>query len=353
MLPIAESYLREFVAPQAAAIDTDPKVLQDAIAGLGDRSLLALRVPKAWGGAEVDNQTFWAFQEMVARYSGALSFLQTQHQSAGAMLVSSKNEAVKQQYLPNMGSGKLLVGLGFSQLRRQGKPPVKALPIEKGYQLNGEVPWVTGWGFFQDFIVGAVLPDSRSVFGILPLKNTSQTGGGEISLSTPLPLAAMESTNTVTAHLSEWFLPEESVLFIKPASWIHENDKKNILNPGFFALGCAKAGLDIVETTAKTKQIDFINQAFQSLDQELNSCRAAMIENQQWDQQTIAEKLKIRAWAIDLAVRCAHAGVTVSSGAANNRYHPAQRVYREALMFTVVAQTTAMMEATLARLISR
>ncbi|MGB3206645.1 MAG: acyl-CoA dehydrogenase family protein [Crinalium sp.] len=347
MLPIAESYLREIVAPQAAAIDTDAKVLQNAIAGLGDRNLLALRIPKAWGGAEVDHQTFWAFQEMVARYSGALAFLQTQHQSAGTMLVSSKNEALKQQYLPNLGSGKLLIGVGFAHLRRQGISPVKALPVEGGYQLNGEVPWVTGWNFFQDFIVGATLPNGESVFGIIPLKNISQNGKGEIFISTPLSLAAMESTNTVKMRLSEWFLPQESVLFIKPAGWIHENDKKNILNPGFFALGCARAGLDIVEATAKIKQLDFIDRAFQSLEQELISCRTAMFEHQP----TIEEKLKIRALAIDLAVRCAHAGVTVSSGAANNKYHAAQRVYREALMFTVVAQTTAVMEATLARLI--
>jgi len=35
----------------------------------------------------------FTFQELVARYSGALAFLQTQHQSAAAMLVQSQNES--------------------------------------------------------------------------------------------------------------------------------------------------------------------------------------------------------------------------------------------------------------------
>jgi hypothetical protein len=61
--------------------------------------------------------------------------------------------------------------------------------------------------------------------------------------------------------------------------------------------------------------------------------------------------LHLRAWAIDLAVRCAHAAVTVSSGAANYSNHAAQRVYREAIVFTVSGQTTAVMEATLNRLV--
>lgn len=50
-------------------------------------------------------------------------------------------------------------------------------------------------------------------------------------------------------------------------------------------------------------------------------------------------------------LRCANAAITVSSGAANYQDHPAQRVYREALVFAVSGQTTAVMEATLAELI--
>jgi alkylation response protein AidB-like acyl-CoA dehydrogenase len=71
------------------------------------------------------------------------------------------------------------------------------------------------------------------------------------------------------------------------------------------------------------------------------------------EEATTEEKLQIRAWAIDLAVRCAHAGVAAHSGAANALSHPAQRVYREALVFTVSAQTTDIMRATLDRIARR
>ncbi|WP_041237645.1 hypothetical protein [Gloeothece citriformis] len=63
------------------------------------------------------------------------------------------------------------------------------------------------------------------------------------------------------------------------------------------------------------------------------------------------ERLPLRAWAINLAGRCARAAVAVSSGAANGLDHPAGRVYREALLFTVTGQTTAVMEATLEQLL--
>ncbi len=351
LLECADSYLRESVAPLALEIDSEPEALREALKGMGDRSLLALKVPKNWGGAAVSEETYRRFQQLVPRYSGALAFLQTQHQSAAEMLANCENNSLKQQYLPYMSNGQVLVGVGFSQLRRQGEPPVKAIPVKGGYQLEGEVPWVTGFGFFQDFIVGAALPDGQAVYGMVPLVETFQEARGAILLSEPMELGAIASTNTVTATLTNWFLPDERVVFIKPAGTIHENDQKNVLHHGFFALGCAKAGLDILESAAKTKQRPFINLAFESLNGELNRCQASMIQALPPNAQSWEERLQLRSWAINLAQRCASAAVTVSSGAANYKYHAAQRVYREALVFTVSGQTTAVMEATLARLV--
>ena len=351
LLEEAESYLRESVAPLASAMDSDSEILRDALKGMGDRSLLALRVPKSWGGAGVSEETYRRFQQLVPRYSGALAFLQTQHQGAAEFLTNSDNEALKRQYLPYMGKGEVLVGVGFSQLRRKGDPLVKAIPVQGGYQLNGEVPWVTGFGFFQDFIVGAALADGRAIYGIVPFSETLQDDGSVIALTKPMELGAIASTNTVTATLTNWFLPKERIVFIKHPGAIHETDKKNVLHHGFFALGCARAGLDILEAAYHTKQLPFLRNAFESLDGELNRCQTAMIQALPPTSQPWEERLQLRAWAINLAVRCASAAVTVSSGAANYRYHTAQRVYREALVFTVSGQTTAVMEATLNTLI--
>ncbi len=135
LLEVAETYFRETVVPQAAAIDREPEVLRKALRGMGDRALLALRVAKDWGGSQLSELDFRRFQIMAARYSGALAFLQTQHQSAGSLLEASSNQSLKQEYLPRMARGKVLVGVGFSQLRRRGEPPIKAAPVSGGYHL--------------------------------------------------------------------------------------------------------------------------------------------------------------------------------------------------------------------------
>ena len=50
------------------------------------------------GDAEIAPEIFYQYQELTARYSGALCFLQTQHHSATSMLANSDNEMLKSRY---------------------------------------------------------------------------------------------------------------------------------------------------------------------------------------------------------------------------------------------------------------
>jgi alkylation response protein AidB-like acyl-CoA dehydrogenase len=349
VLEIAEEFLRAEVAPRAQEIDRDPEALREALRGLCERELMALRRPEAFGGPGVSEDTFRRFQESVARTSGTLAFLQTQHQSAGSMIAKSDNEDLKREYLPRMGTGERLVGIGFSQLRRRGAPVMRAERAETGYRLDGLVPWVTGWSFYPEFLIGATLPDGRALFGVVPLPTEPLE---HVRVSEPMRLASMEPALTVRVEFDGYLLAHERVATIKPAEWIRNNDQINIALQGHFAIGCAQAGLDILEEQARKKDLPFVAEAHRALCAELDRCRRATKEAQAaLSEETTEERLQVRAWAIDLAVRCAHAAVTASSGAANSTHHAAQRVYREALVFTVSAQTSAIMEATLRRLV--
>lgn len=347
LLETADIYLWDEIAPIANQLDEDVEQLRSALKGLGDRNLLALRVPQIYNGAELDNHLFHSFQEQVARFSGALAFLQTQHQSAGAILSKSQNEDLKQAYLPRMGTGKALVGIGFSHLRRHDNAPLKAVETSNGYQIHGQIPWITGFSFFDTVLAAALLPNGQAVYGMLPFSNTQQDSGGSIHFGEPMELAAMSSTNTVTAELIEWNLDRSEVAFVTDAGAIFKSDRTNILNHSFFALGCAQAGLDIVSRVQEVKPYLLIASAYETLLEELKLCRHFIYSAQD---ESFEERLRLRVWAIDLAVRCAHAAVVVSSGAANSKRHPAQRVYREALVFSVSGQTTAVLEGTLDRI---
>ncbi len=104
-----------------------------------------------------------------------------------------------------------------------------------------------------------------------------------------------------------------------------------------FALGCAEAGLDVAGRGAGEPD---------GLRSELDTLRLQLLDAL-GDASRFDEALALRAHAVVLMGRCAHAGVIASAGSANLAHHPAQRVWREALMFTVLAQTRAVRRASL------
>ena len=349
MLAEVESYLKTAIAPQGIVLDQDPSALWRALRGLGDRGWLALRVPVAAGGGGLDGWQYWQFQAAIARYSGALAFLQTQHQSAAALLAQSPNDRLKETYLPLIPSGQRLLGIGFSHLRHP-EPPLKAIAVEGGYEFTGSVPWATGYGCFHDWLVAAVLPSGDSVFGLIPFRELRSSTGGEMTFQGPMLLTALQSTQTVSASLRQWFVPAARVVCHQPGDWIHENDRRNALKGTSLALGCAQAGIDQVVKMAQRRDEAALASVAEALGQERDRCCQAIRVALETGSSPWEDQLRLRAWATELAFRCAQAGVVAAGGAANQRSHDAQRIYREAIVFSVSGQTAAIREATLQRL---
>lgn len=340
----ASRFLSEWVRPRAGAIDQDVDALREALAEMGRRGLLGLRVPRDLGGQEFSPLDFRRFQEGSARASGALAFLESQHQSACSLVARSSNESLRARLLPKLARGEETSAIAFSHLRRAGPPPVLATPAPGGYRLDGRLPWVTGWGLFTFCVTAAPLPDGRILFATHPLGDSAT-----MTASPPLALASMSVTQTVTVDLRGFFVPESDVVDVHPATWIQENDRIAIALQSPLALGCAQAAVDVLRAEAGRKASAVMSEAADRLQRELDACRdeayRAMEENAEMER-----GLKARSAAIELAGRAAHAAVVAAAGAGNQMSHPAQRVYREALAFSVLALSPPIQEAALLRL---
>ena len=351
LLSAWQSWLVEEIKPIANELDGNSSKLKTTLKAMGDRSWLALKVPVELGGSGLSELDYRLTQVELARVSGALTFLQTQHQSAASMLGNSQNKSLQQQFLPNMATGKALMGVGFSHLRRRGIPMVSAIETNSGYEISGKVPWITGYGFFSHFILGVTLEDDRELYGVLPFHNQTQAGGS-ITCSQPMELMAIASTNTVSAKIDRWNLNSSLVVKIEPAGSVHQNSRGKILNHGWYAIGCALASLDILFVLAEKKQLDFLHQSWQSLSLQVERCQQKAISLTKDNNPSYEQKLKVRADAINLAQRCSQAAVIAASGAANYLHSDAARIYREALLFSVSGQTTDVMETSIRRLIT-
>ena len=339
---LLKDYLLKQVVPVANRLDSDAKQLFEAFYGLGDRALLTPKLPRELGGLDLDTLAFWEFQALVAQHSGALAFLQTQHQSAASFLRSGQNQTLAKRYLPAMASGARTVGVGFSQLRKQPAPLV-AQRVSNGYCLSGLVPWVSGSGLFAEFVGAAELPDGSAIFGLLPLANLET-----VQVSQPMSLLGMAATSTVSLSLNDCFLPDEQVIDIKPKGWIQSRDRANPLSPLGLILGCAQAGLDVATQSLAKRQIE--HPLPDRLQHQIEQAWIALPKTHALPLAAYDRKVALRGEAIALMNTCAQAAILSSSGAANTTAHPAQRIYKEALVLSVSGQSKGSAIASLDRL---
>ncbi|MEM9772313.1 MAG: acyl-CoA dehydrogenase, partial [Cyanobacteria bacterium P01_D01_bin.73] len=202
----------------------------------------------------------------------------------------------------------------------------------------------------------AALEDGGSVFGLIPFCGKHASGKHDrLTFGDPMDLAAFSATQTVTVSFDDWFLADDQVLHRRSPDWIAQNDRDKILSSSFFTLGCTQGSLDLLQNalTKRTEVADELGETIEAIATELAQCRQVIYDHYRNDRPEDAEKLspdEQLAWrgrAIALALNAANIAVVTSGGAANYRDHPAQRLSREAIVFGVTGQTSAVLRTTL------
>lgn len=332
----------------------------DVLAAAG---LFGVAVSRAYGGLDVGGATQRELTEVLASYCGVTTFTQAQHHGPCRMIAGGPNEALRNRLLPDLALGSSLSGVSFAHLRRPGPPSLRAEPVHSGFVLHGKAPWVTGWGLIDQLVFGATLPDGRFVYlwspvdrsrfaDLFPDLEACRDAWGSLTASPPIPLCAMGASATAEVICDAWFVPEEHRLWESDRETMRQNDRNGVLGPTAMPLGCAAGSVRVLRETAERRRMPAVERSAGRFAEELGRARAEVTE---WSERFsdggfFEQGVRIRAWCIALAVRAAHAAVTASSGAANTLAHPAQRLYREAMFYSVQAQTPEVMDATLALL---
>jgi alkylation response protein AidB-like acyl-CoA dehydrogenase len=118
------------------------------------------------------------------------------------------------------------------------------------------------------------------------------------------------------------------------------------------SLGVATAAARLIRESAAPRADGSLSDAAAALEQEIAAARALV---DAWADQTsdpdyATHAVRVRARCIELGVRAAHTAAAAAGGSANLMDHPAQRLLREAMLYTLVAQSRPLQAATLDRL---
>ena len=321
--------------PQAEQVDVDgvPRSHIEALAAAG---LLGLVAPAEAGGADASLAVMRAVTEELAAADSSTWFVWTQHHTPVRTLARSRNEQLRERWLPVLAQ-RALAGVAFTHLRRPGPPPVTATRTNSGWLISGDIAWLTSWGLADVFLIGAQAGDDV-VWALVPLQDRREV------TTRSLALAAMQGTRTMQVHLDAMPVGEDDVVLIENLTAWRETDAVRTADVSPSVFGVTREALTLLRDRGPDAET-----LATRLSEELTALRSAVDRLVDVPAATGDEddRLRLRAQAHRLACDATAALVAAGGGRSMLLDQAAQRLARVALFLQVQGQTAAVRAAQL------
>ena len=264
------------------------------------------------------------------------TFVITQRTGACRRIANGENDALKEQCLPDLVSGRSFATVGISHLttshQHLAKPVLTAKRVEGGYRLDGFSPWVTGAKAAGMVAIGATLVDEK---GPTPEQLLIAVPTDLLGVTTPEPFQMVGLTASATGPIrfDGTIVPDDRVI---------AGPMENIMLSGVgakpgghqtvtLALGAAAASVAVLANEA-AKRPDLVEpyEALAAEHAELITDLLAAVRGTP----TCSNEL-LRQRANSLVLRASQAALTATKGAGYLTDATAGRLCREALFFLV------------------
>ncbi len=327
ILAVARGLADDLLFPEAMRVDrldAVPAAHLDALAAAG---LYGAPVPVSAGGLGLDLAATCSVTEELAGGCLATTFVWLQNRGLVMTLAADGTPApLRDRWLAPVCRGEMRGGIALPGLI-PGPPLLRAQPVGGGWRLDGEAPWVTGWGLIDLLLIVASGPDDSVVSLILdPVPQPGLT-------VTRQRLSAVNASVTVRLAFDRLLVPGERWAGQEPFDPAETLRPDRLRINGSLACGLVRRCCRLLGPGP--------------LDEELAACRERLDEAITADATAMAEA---RAVASELAVR-ATAGLAVRDGGRSITVDAhAQRLAREAVFLLVFASRPGIKSALLRRL---
>jgi short-chain 2-methylacyl-CoA dehydrogenase len=106
----------ERIAPLAEELDREKRFPYELVAELAELGLMGMTIPETYGGGGTDTLSYAIAIEELARIDSSVAITVAAHHSLGTLpIYSFGTEAQKQQWLPDLASGKALAAFGLTE----------------------------------------------------------------------------------------------------------------------------------------------------------------------------------------------------------------------------------------------
>jgi alkylation response protein AidB-like acyl-CoA dehydrogenase len=321
-LAAARRLAEEVLLPAATSTDAADLLPDAHLDALAEAGLYGITGPASAGGSDLDLATASRVIEILAGGCLTTAFVWTQHHSPVRAVAHAPNADLRDRWLAPMCAGRARAGVALGGLFG-AVPMLHAQPTTTGWLLDGESPWVTGWGRVDVLHVAA--RDGDDV--VWALVDAKAAPGLSVR---PLDLVAVNASGTVTLRMDGYAVPADRVVAIEPYTDVLARDATGMRRNGSLALGvvgrcCALLGPG-------------------PLDAELDAARTAL------DTAPPHAMPAARADAAELALRAAAALVVGRGSRSVLAGQHAERLARESLFLLVFGSRPPIRTALLRRL---
>jgi alkylation response protein AidB-like acyl-CoA dehydrogenase len=305
----------------AAAVDAADAVPEEHLRGLADAGLYGIFAPVEVGGLGLGAEVGLVIEELASACL-ASTFVWLQHlRLLGAMLDPGTPAALREALLPAVVRGDVRGGVALAGLL-PGPPRLTARPADGGWLLDGEAPWVSGWGVVDLLVTVARGPEDTAVTLLMDARQQQGLAAARQRL------AAVNASATVQLSFDGVFVPDGRLVDQRPYDPVAAQSE-GLRGNGSLALGVGRRCCALIGPSP--------------LDGELDACRAEL------DAADTVGMPAARARASEFAARATHYLAVRRGSRSALAGDDAERLAREAGFLLVFGSRPAIKDALLGR----
>jgi alkylation response protein AidB-like acyl-CoA dehydrogenase len=143
-------FAEQRVAPVAEELDRESRFPYELVAELGELGLMGMTIPEQYGGAGADTLSYAIAVEELTRVDSSVAITVAAHHSLGTLpIYYYGNDAQKEQWLPDLTSGKKLAAFGLTEPEAgsdAGATRTRAEARDGSWIVNGSKIFITNAG---------------------------------------------------------------------------------------------------------------------------------------------------------------------------------------------------------------
>jgi len=213
---LVRSTVREFaqdrVAPVAEELDRESRFPYDLVSGMAELGLMGMTIPEKYGGAGADTVAYAIAVEELTRVDSSVAITMAAHHSLGTLpIYAFGSEEQKQQWLPDLASGKQLAAFGLTEPNAgsdAGATRTHAELREGSWVVNGAKIFITNAG--TDITACVTITARTGDDEISNLIVPNGTPGYEISK--PMKKLGWRASDTRELSFRDCAVPEANLL---------------------------------------------------------------------------------------------------------------------------------------------